>query len=188
MALTRKMLKAMGIEEEKIDQIIEAHTETVDALKEQRDSYKGDADKLAEVQKELGKTKKELETAAKDEYKEKYETLKAEFDTFKNEQTEKETRQAKENAYREILKAAGVSEKRIDTVLKVSDIDGLELVDGKLKDSEKLSETIKTEWADFIPITTQTGGKAANPPATTANGKDPGEMSMSEYIAYRKGV
>lgn len=180
MALTRKMLKAMGIEEEKIDQIIEAHTETVDALKEQRDSYKGDADKLAEVQKELGKTKEELETAAKDEYKEKYETLKAEFDTFKNEQTEKETRQAKENAYREILKAAGVSEKRIDTVLKVSDIDGLELVDGKLKDSEKLSETIKTEWADFIPTTTQTGGKAANPPANNPTEKDPFEVGFDE--------
>ena len=31
--LTRKMLKAMNIEDEKIEQIIEAHTETVDALK-----------------------------------------------------------------------------------------------------------------------------------------------------------
>ena len=35
MALTRKMLKAMGIEEEKIDEIIDAHTETVNALKDQ---------------------------------------------------------------------------------------------------------------------------------------------------------
>ena len=43
MALTRKMLKAMGIEDEKIDQIIEAHTETVDALKVERDQYKEDA-------------------------------------------------------------------------------------------------------------------------------------------------
>ena len=49
MALTRKMLKAMGIEDEKIDQIIEAHSETVDALKEQRDQYKADAEKLPEV-------------------------------------------------------------------------------------------------------------------------------------------
>ena len=38
MSLTRKMLKAMGIEEEKIDQIIEAHSETVDSLKAVRDS------------------------------------------------------------------------------------------------------------------------------------------------------
>ena len=53
MSLTRKMLKAMGIEEEKIDQIIEAHSETVDSLKADRDSYKEDAEKLKDVQKEL---------------------------------------------------------------------------------------------------------------------------------------
>lgn len=33
MALTRKFLAAMGIEADKIDSIIDAHTETVDALK-----------------------------------------------------------------------------------------------------------------------------------------------------------
>ena len=66
MALTRKMLKAMGIEEEKIEQIIEAHAETVDTLKEQRDTFKADADKLAEVQKELDEAKKNLENAGKD--------------------------------------------------------------------------------------------------------------------------
>ena len=49
MALTRRSLKAMGIEDEKIDEIIAAHAETVDALKEQRDNYKAQADELAEV-------------------------------------------------------------------------------------------------------------------------------------------
>ena len=33
MALTRKMLKAMGIEDEKIEQIIEEHVESIDGLK-----------------------------------------------------------------------------------------------------------------------------------------------------------
>ena len=58
---------------------------------------------------------------------------------------------AKEAAYREILKAAGVSEKRIDSVIRVSDIDGIELgEDGKVKDAEKLTNSVKSEWADFI--------------------------------------
>ena len=35
MALTRKFLQAMSIDEEKIDEIISAHSETVTALKEQ---------------------------------------------------------------------------------------------------------------------------------------------------------
>ena len=80
MSLTRKMLKAMGIEDEKIDQIIEAHTETVDALKEQRDGYKADADKLPDVQKKLGETEKQLEANGKDSYKVKYDALKEDFE------------------------------------------------------------------------------------------------------------
>ena len=53
MALTRKFLSALGIEEAKIDEIISAHADTVNALKEQRDGYKADADKLPTVQREL---------------------------------------------------------------------------------------------------------------------------------------
>ena len=170
MSLTRKMLKAMGIEEEKIEQIIEAHTETVSALKDERDSYKEDAEKLADVQKELNTAKEKIakhgdgETVLKSEFDE----LKKEYDDYKKDITAKETRTAKVNAFRELLKTAGVSDKRFDTVIKVSDIDGLELdKDGKIKDAEKITENIKTEWADFIPTTTVVGANTANPPATT---------------------
>lgn len=50
MALTRKLLKGMGLTEEQVDTIIEAHTDTVDGLKEQIKTYKADADKLMIVQ------------------------------------------------------------------------------------------------------------------------------------------
>ena len=53
MALTRKMLKAMGIEDEKIDQIIEEHAESVNALKAQRDELKEAAGKADGYKKEL---------------------------------------------------------------------------------------------------------------------------------------
>ena len=45
MALTRKFLEALGIEQAKIDEIISAHTEVTDALKADRDSYKEKAEK-----------------------------------------------------------------------------------------------------------------------------------------------
>ena len=38
MALTRKFLKAMGIEDEKAEEIISAHVETVNGLKGERDA------------------------------------------------------------------------------------------------------------------------------------------------------
>lgn len=188
MSLTRKMLKAMGIEDEKIDQIIDAHTETVDALKEQRDQYKADAEKLPEVQKQLDTANAQLESANKDSWKVKYDALKEDFDAYKADQTAKEAHGAKEAAYRELLKAAGISDKRIAAVLKVSDVDSVEIgEDGKIKDSEKLTESIKTEWADFIQTTTPTGPNTPNPPANNPNDKNPGEMSMEEYIKFRKG-
>lgn len=166
MALTRKSLKAMGLTDEQVDSIIEMHSETVDALKEQRDQYKADAEKLPEVQRQLDTANQQLESAGKDSWKVKYDALKEDFESYKADQTAKETRSAKEKAYTELLKAAGIPEKRIAAVLKVSDLDAVELDDkGAVKDSEKLTESIKTEWADFIPTTTETGPNTPNPPA-----------------------
>ena len=53
MALTRKMLSAMGIDDEKQDEIINAHIEVVNALKEERDNYKSDSKKAESLQKQL---------------------------------------------------------------------------------------------------------------------------------------
>ena len=39
MALTRKLLKGMGLTEEQVDTIIEAHSETVEGLKKQAETY-----------------------------------------------------------------------------------------------------------------------------------------------------
>lgn len=177
MSLTRKMLKAMGIEDEKIDQIIEAHTETVDALKEQRDSYKADAEKLPEVQKELDG----LKAAGDGGYKEKYEAEHTAFEQYKADQTAKETRAAKESAVVAVLKAAGIPEKRIPSILRVYDVESVELDNtGKAKNADNLTESAKTEWADFIPTTTTQGAPTANPPANTGGGK------MTKADIYRK--
>ncbi|WP_154515872.1 MULTISPECIES: hypothetical protein [unclassified Collinsella] len=51
MALTRKMLKAMGIEDEKIDQIIEEHAESANALTTQSDEFKEAAGKADDHKK-----------------------------------------------------------------------------------------------------------------------------------------
>lgn len=166
MALTRKMLKAMGIEDDKIDQIIEAHAETVDGLKADISKYKGDAEKLPTVQKELD----DLKAAGDGGYKEKYEKEHAAFEDFKKTQKGKETREAKEKAYKELLKTAGVSEKRIDSILKITDFESIVLGDdGQIKDSDKVSENVKKEWSDFI-VETQTGGAPTATPHKNGGG------------------
>ncbi len=169
MAFTRKFLAALGIEEAKVDEIIAAHTEVTDALKAERDKLKEDAGKYAAAQAELDRiTAEAAKNGGKNPFEVKYNALKEEFDKHKADVAAKEAKAKKESAYRAILKAAGVSEKRIDAVLKVSDIDSIELdTDGKVKGEEKLLEAIKKEWADFIPTTTQTGVSEKNPPASS---------------------
>jgi hypothetical protein len=182
MALTRKLLKGMGLTEEQVDTIIEAHTETVEGLKTDINKYKGDAEKLPGVQKELD----DLKAAGDGGYKEKYEKEHADFEKYKADQTAKETRQAKEKAYREFLKSVGVSEKRIPAIMKVTDLDGIEMDGDKFKDADKLTETVKTEWADFIETSNTNGANTNTPPANNPNnGEDPSNMSMEQYIAYR---
>ena len=168
MSLTRKMLKAMGIEEEKIDQIIEAHSETVDSLKADRDSYKEDAEKLKDVQKELD----DLKAKGDDGWKEKHDRLKVEFDQYKNDVQEKETKAAKEAAYRAILKDANLSEKGIEKAVKYAEWDKIELgEDGKLKGANDHIKAVREEWAEYVTTTTTTGAKTSTPPANTGGAK-----------------
>lgn len=53
MALTRKLLKGMGLTEEQMDTIIEAHTDTVDELKTDLARYKADAKSSPEYRRSL---------------------------------------------------------------------------------------------------------------------------------------
>ena len=177
MALTRRALKAMGIEDEKIDEIINMHTETVEGLKADVAKYKADAETLPEVQRQLEKAQNDLEAG----WKVKYEAIKEEFEGYKSEQAKKETRAAKEKAYRELLKQAGVSDKRLDAVLRVSDVDSVELDDkGTVKDVDKLTESIKSEWSDFIQTTTTQGAQTAAPPVNS------GGSAMTKADIYKK--
>lgn len=168
MALTRKFLSALGIEAEKVDEIIQAHTEVTDSLKEERDKYKAEAEKVPALSDELKALKDKME--GEDPYKEKFEKLQKEHNEYKKEVEAKVITSKKENAYKGLLKEIGISEKRIDSVLKVSDYNKIEFdEEGKIKDGDKLKDSLKTEWSDFITTTKTEGAKTATPPAN--NGK-----------------
>lgn len=188
MSLTRKMLRAMGIEDEKVDEIITAHTETVDALKEQRDQYKADAEKLPNVQKELQGMKDAASKDGGNAWEVKYNAMKEEkekvekdFKAFKTQTEAAKTKAAKDKAYRAMLKEIGVSDKRIDAVMRVTDLDAITLDEqGGIKDVDTAKENAKAEWSDFIQTATTQGAATSTPPTNTGKGK----LSMQEI--YKK--
>ena len=180
MSLTRKMLKAMGIEEEKIDQIIEAHSETVDSLKADRDNYKKDADQLKAVREEL----EELKAKGDDGWKEKHDKLKGEFDKYKGDIEAKETKANKEKAVRAFYESKGISGKNLEIAMRGSraEIDGIELDGDKIKDTSALDALVKGDFSGLVATTTTKGANTANPPAN--NGGKTGK-TKEEIMAIR---
>lgn len=184
MALTnanvKEILSKAGVDSEHmkdaVNEIIEGHTTSIEALREERDGYKEKAQKVEDLEKQLEKAQKDLIEANSDDseqkYKTKYEMLKEEFKEYKKDIEAKATKENKAKAYKDILKEAGISEKRIEAVLKVSDVDSIEFDDeGKVKDKDDLLKSIKEEWSDFIQTADVQGAKTDNPPANTGGSK-----------------
>jgi hypothetical protein len=193
MALTRAMLKSMGIEADKIDQIIEAHSETVDGLKNDIDKYKADAMKLPSVQAALDKANEDAKKGEKDTYKVKYDAaieernnIKSEYEKYKTDITNKQTLSDKQAAYKDLLKSIKISNNVIDRIVKLTDFDAVELVEGKIKDAESVGKALKSEWSDFI--STEGTGKADVPTPPTNNNVDYDKLSDEDYykVTYKK--
>lgn len=221
MSLSRKYLSALGIEAEKIDEIINAHSETVESLKEQRDGYKAEAEKLAAVTNERDNLKEELKKANEendvkynalkaeldkaksdnealqseyDKSKSDNESLKNEFENYKADVSAKETRAKIENAYRGILREVGVSEKRINSIVRVTNFDEIKLDEkGGLENADTLKENVKADWADFIVTESEKGAEVPKPPDSTGEkkpnaGQGRAAMLAAQYHNERYGA
>lgn len=176
MALTRKFLAALGIEADKVDEIISAHSETVDGLKEQLKAAQRDADKLTEVQAQLDKAKEAAKNSGD------YAKLKKEFDDYKADVANKETLAAKKAVLSKIAKDAGLSEAGVAKALKYTDWATVELDEkGEAKDSKAILKSLKEEWPEYIKTTNTAGANTANPPA--GNGKS--YKSKDEIFAIK---
>lgn len=166
MAITRKLLKGMGLTDEQQDTIIEAHTDAVNGLKADVERYKADAEKLPAVQKELD----EIKGKGDDGYKEKYEAEHKAFEDYKTSVAAEKATAAKEKALETALKKVGIADKRLQSVARLCKGDGLldklELDEkGAIKDSAKLETSLKESYSDYIVTTSTKGANTSNPPA-----------------------
>lgn len=161
-------------DEEKISEILElAHAE-VDAIKTERDTLKT---QLAEAQK--GNSDKE------NEWKTKYESEHDAFEKYKSDQAQAAELTAKENAYKQLLTDAGVSNKLVDLVVRASakQISDIKLKDGKIEGADELTKSIKAEYKDYIVDTQKKGANLPNPPKNDES-NDFEKMSLGDKMAY----
>lgn len=182
-AALRKIFEGAEIEVPKdvLGQICDLHTSSMDGLPETIKELKGKL-KAAEQERDAAKAKVPVdgeETISKAEY----DKLKGEFDQYKNDVQAKETKAAKEAAYRAVLKDANLSEKGIEKAVKYADWDKIELgEDGKLKGANDHIKAVREEWAEYVTTTTTTGAKTSTPPAN--NGGKTGK-TKEEIMAIR---
>lgn len=148
MGLTRKLLKGMGLTDEQVDTIIEAHTDTVDGLKADVTRYKADAEKLPGVQKQLD----DLKAAGDGGYKEKYEKEHSAFEAFKTDITAKESKAAKERAVRAYFESKNITGANLDLAMRGcgEEMSALELDGEKIKDTKSLDALVDGTYKSLV--------------------------------------
>lgn len=174
MALKRTFLKGLGLNDEQIEAVIEAHAETVDGLKADVNKYKGDAEKLPNVQRELD----ELKATNSGDWQKKASDWEKKYNDLVADNKTKETRAAKEKAFREILKDANLNEKGVAKAIKYADWDSMELdEEGALKNAKEHIKTAKEEWSEYVVSVKKKGADTGDPP-----GNSGGSVKTKEEI------
>lgn len=184
MAFTRKMLKALGIDDEKIDQIMDAHTEVTESLKQERDAAKAATDELAKVKDELEKAKQSLKDADKNgkDLQSKYDTEHAEFEKLKNEVAAKATKEKTDKALIEWAKSKGYSEAGAKKIAKYGGY-GERIKfdeDGKPTNLDELENDVAAEWGEYKGETKTETHKETNP---MTGGTAPKQSLAAKYYA-----
>lgn len=182
MSLTRKFLKALGIEEDKIEEIITAHGETVAGLKDEITKAQQGADDLAAITKERDTLKQRadaLEKSSGDAAK-----VQADFDAYKKQVETEKANTGKKALVKKALEAAGANPAAIDLMLGTVDLEKVELNGDALKDAEAVLKPIKEAHGGLFGEVKLNGTPPINPPGGTK--KDPKEMNFNEYKEWRK--
>lgn len=150
------------------NRLIALHLGVVDPLKDQLQTYKTDAEKLPAVQKELD----DLKAAGDGGYKEKYEAEAKAHKEYKQ-QVEREKETARDDAdVLALCKDAGIARESAQRLI-VKDFDRSKIErdkDGKITNRDKLLETVKTDYADFVGIPGNQGTPPATPPSGGGSG------------------
>lgn len=181
MAFTRKYLASLGLENDKIDAIIEAHTEVTDALKADITKYKAEADKIPALEKQVEEA--EQDKANADKFKADYEAEKAAHDKLKSDNAAQAETAKKTAALKKLLKDSGYHEKGLDKIVKYTDLNSLELDEnGNFKNAEKITADIESEWGEYKGKTEKFEHVPGNPPN---NGGGSNQPSRAAQIAAR---
>ncbi len=165
MSLSRSFLKSLGLNDDQISAVIDAHSETVTALNTKYSeletkyiSAKESADQLPGVQKELDELKKS-------DFKSKFEAEQSAHNALKESVSREKAHAAKEKAVRAYYEEKNIKGNNLTIAMRGTDLDRLQLDEsGRLADTAALDALVEGDCKPLVSDTRRTvssGGSLA---------------------------
>lgn len=152
-----------------------------------RERYNAKLDEITQLQEDKAAAEDSATKAGA--WEKKYNTLKDQFDTYKTDTENKAKLNDIKSAYRkDVLKAAGIADAYIDTIMEATSFDGMALgTDGKLDKAEDLKKAAETKWAAFKVSTNTKGANVENPPKDDGgDGANPRAAEIAKAFHERR--
>lgn len=185
MALTNALLKSMGIEGDQRDQIMAAHQETLDEIKQERDGLRDTAAKVPELERQV----EELRAAQPTEdWEARYNSEHEAFEKYREDMERERADKERSDLYRALLVEQGVDPKRVDSIMRVTDLSGVMVRDGQLEGREELAARVADEWGDFVIKEVTKGASVDDPPGGSGTGRTRDEIMQIKDTAERQAA
>lgn len=166
MALTRNLLKSIGLNDEQISAVIENHMETVEGLKAERDSNKEAAASLSQAQAEVTRLTGELEQAKKNTGDAA--RVQADFDAYRQQVEAERSAAMNESDLLAIAQEAGIQRESFRR-MAVKTFDAQRIKRGEnntIANRDELLAAMKADYPDFIATEPQPKGPGPLTPPT----------------------
>lgn len=163
---------------EKVQKIMDEHLTVFNPVKDERDNLKTQA---ADLQKQLE------DATSGENWQEKFEKEHTAFEDFKKKTAEDAHAANVRSAYRKLLAEEKIPEKRLDAILKVTDLSKVKLdKDGSIENAEELRKAINDEWSEFKTTVTEKGAVVEKPPHIGKATKTKAEIDAIKDTAERQ--
>lgn len=183
MALTNALLKSMGIDGDQRDQIMAEHQSTLADIKAERDGLRDTAARVPELERQVQDLEQRIPT---EDWQAKYDAEHEAFEAYKVQVEQERSDMQKADLYRAMLLEQGVDPKRVDSVMRVTDLSGVMVKDGQLDGAEELAAKVTDEWSDFIVKEVTRGAKVDDPPGGGGTGKTRDEILAIKDTSERQ--
>lgn len=172
MALTRELLKGMGLTDEQVTAIITEHINVKKDIEKERDGLQKQLDDIAKGT----------------DWKAEYDKLDKSFKDYKTEVAGKEALAAKKTAFRKALTAENIPEKYHDRIIRLENFDEMEMDGDDLKDEKAVRKAIKENWSEYIATTDTKGDDPETPPKNTTTMTRDEIMAIKDTTARQKAI